>query len=38
MTGVTVAYTVRAMDSGPIISSEAVAVDPNVKVLCWQIR
>lgn len=32
VTGVTVAYTVRAMDAGPIIASERVNVDPNIKV------
>lgn len=32
MTGVTVAYTVRAMDSGPIIASESFDVDANMKV------
>lgn len=31
VTGVTVAYTVRAMDAGPIIASERVNVDPNIK-------
>eukprot|EP00897_Mesotaenium_endlicherianum_P000917 jgi/Mesen1/10826/ME000093S10343 len=31
-TGVSVAFTVRAMDAGPIIASERVAVDLHVKV------
>lgn len=30
-TGVTVAFTVRAMDSGPIIASEAMDVDEHIK-------
>jgi methionyl-tRNA formyltransferase len=32
VTGVTVAFTVRAMDAGPIVAQEEVEVDPNVKV------
>jgi methionyl-tRNA formyltransferase len=31
-TGVSVAYTVRAMDSGPIIASGHMDVDPDIKV------
>jgi hypothetical protein len=30
-TGVSVAYTVRAMDSGPIIASGHMDVDPDIK-------
>ena len=32
VSGVTVAYTVRAMDAGPIIASERVNIDPNIQV------
>jgi len=32
VSGVTVAYTVRAMDAGPVIASERVNIDPNIKV------
>jgi folate-dependent phosphoribosylglycinamide formyltransferase PurN len=31
-TGVSVAYTVQAMDSGPIIASGHMDVDPDIKV------
>lgn len=31
LSGVTVAYTVRAMDAGPVIASERVNIDPNIK-------
>lgn len=29
--GVSVAYTVRAMDAGPVLAAERVAVDPDVQ-------
>lgn len=32
-TGVSLAFTVRALDSGPIISSETLEVDDQIKVL-----
>ncbi|EFJ26134.1 hypothetical protein SELMODRAFT_173020 [Selaginella moellendorffii] len=31
VTGVSVAYTVRALDSGPVVASESVEVDENIK-------
>ncbi|GAQ88770.1 methionyl-tRNA formyltransferase [Klebsormidium nitens] len=31
VTGVTVAFTVRAMDAGPVLAQEEVEVDPNIK-------
>ncbi|KAG0622513.1 hypothetical protein M758_3G102600 [Ceratodon purpureus] len=31
VSGVTVAYTVRSMDAGPVIASERVDIDPNIK-------
>ena len=30
-TGVSVAFTVRAMDAGPVLAQQAVAVDPNIQ-------
>ena len=33
VTGVTIAFTVRAMDAGPIITSESVEIDDHIKVL-----
>jgi len=35
VSGVTVAYTVRAMDAGPVIAFERVNIDPNIKV-CYR--
>lgn len=30
-TGTTVAFTVRAMDAGPLVAQEAVAIDPDIQ-------
>jgi methionyl-tRNA formyltransferase len=30
-TGVSVAFTVRAMDAGPVLATERIAVDPDVQ-------
>lgn len=30
-TGVSVAFTVRAMDAGPILAQERIAVDPDIQ-------
>lgn len=31
-TGVSLAFTVRALDHGPVIASERITVDDNIKV------
>jgi len=31
-TGVSIAFTVRKLDAGPVIASEKVAVDDDIKV------